>query len=172
MEYLCLGILKLISKTMKKLMLILAIICIAIGANAKKPVTIPKPSSGIIKVDPKANPKVTTKWLLNVKKLPLNGNYIKDLIANLIIRLEIKDEANFGKTVCFYSTKPISRIELTYGTMVGSRSLGANIKTDCFYLESAAYKSGIKTGYKMLFYVKGIVEPVAEGEAIPLTTFN
>lgn len=157
---------------MKKLLIVIAIVCIAIGANAQKPVTIPKPGSGIIKVDPKANPKVTTKWLLNVKKLPLNGNYIKDLTANLIIRLEVKDEVNFGKTLFFYSTMPISRIELTYGTMVGSRSFGANIKTDCFYLESATFKSGLKTGYKLLFYTKGIEGPVAEGEATPLTIVN
>jgi hypothetical protein len=158
---------------MKKLMIVIAIVSTAIGAYAQKPVTIPKPGSGIIKVDPKANPKITTKWLLDVKKMPLNDKaYIKDLTANLIIRLEVKDEVNFGKTLCFYSTMPISRIELTYGTMVGSRSLGANIKTDCFYLESATYKSGLKTGYKLLFYMKGIEVPVAEGEAIPLTVVN
>jgi len=157
---------------MKKLLIVIAIIGIAIGTNAQKPVTIPRPGSDIIKVDPNKKLNVKTKWLLDVKKLPLNGNYIKDLAANLIIRLEVKDEVNFRKTLCFYSTMPISKIELTYATMVASRSFGANIKTDCFYLESAAFKSGLKTGYKLLFYMKGIEDPVAVGEAIPLTTFN
>jgi hypothetical protein len=58
---------------MKKLMIAIVMVSIAIGANAQKPVTIPKPGSGIIKIDPNKNPKVTTKWILDVKKLPLNG---------------------------------------------------------------------------------------------------
>lgn len=153
-------------------MIAIVMVSIAIGANAQKPVTIPKPGSGIIKIDPNKNPKVTTKWILDVKKLPLNGNYIKDLTANLQIRLEVKDEVNMGKILCFYSTLPISKIGITFGTMVGSRSFGPNIKSDCFYLESAVFKSGLKKGYKLLFYMKGIEDPVAEGEAIPLTIVN
>lgn len=159
---------------MKKLLIVIAIACIAIGTNAQKPVTIPKPGSGIIKVDPKANPKVTNKWIFDVKKLPLNDKaYMKDLTANLRITLEVKEYPNRGKALYFYSSMPISKIVLTFGDKQKDMvEYKPSLATYFFFLETAAYKSGLKTGYKLLFYVKGIEEPVAEGEAMPLTIVN
>lgn len=158
---------------MKKLIIVVAIVGIAIGANAQKVTTLPKPGGQIIKVDPKKNPSVKTTWVLSVNKLPLNGNYIKDLTSNLKITLEVKHDLNHGKTLYFDSTIPINKVEMFFSpNQSTSSSYDGKTKNSYFYLESSAYKSGLKTGYKLLFYINGVIDPVAEGEAIPLTTFN
>lgn len=147
-------------------------ISIVIGASAQKPVTMPKPGSGIIKVDPNKKLNVKTKWLFEVNKLPLNGNYIKDLTAKLNITLEIKDEVNYGKTLYFKSTMPINKIEFIINSIKTTSLYDDGTTAGHFYIEKGLYALGLKKGYKLLFYFKGIDEPIAEGHVIPLTTFN
>ena len=157
---------------MKNLLIIVALLGISNLVNAQKVVALPKKDGNVIKFDPNKKEGVKTTWIFKLEKLPLKKNYTTDVLGRLNITFEVKEDVNKGQTLYFNSTMPIAKVQVSYGNENSLSMYNENTMTGYFYLESTQYKAGLNNGYKLLFYLNGTTEPVAEAQIIPLKSFK
>ncbi|MEO5943296.1 MAG: hypothetical protein ABIP30_02185 [Ferruginibacter sp.] len=128
---------------MKKILAVLGLSLIFMNTNAQLVKTVPH--------DLKQKRLITGK--LNVEK-----GYEHATLSCEIVTTEGK-----GETLKFNSSVNIARVEVAFTGVANSTQVStyqANTKDGYFYLESGAYKNGLKSGYTLNFYVLRNERPI------------
>lgn len=107
-----------------------------------------------------------------VKKIPADLNPKRLITAKLNIKTgyehatlncQVVYTEGKGETLKFKSSVNIARAQISFIGVDNSAQIipyNANTKESYFYLESGAYKGGLKNGYTLNFYVGKNIRPV------------
>lgn len=128
---------------MKKILAVLGLSLIFINTNAQLVKRVPH--------DLKQKRLITGK--LNVEK-----GY-----ERATLNCEIVNTEGMGETLKFNSSVNIIKVELSFTGIANSTQVStyqANTKAGYFYLETGAYKAGLKNGYTLNFYVLRNERPI------------